>query len=415
MSVNNLSKIIINNEVYYLLDEIRNNLLINIKPCITTRKLINELKLNNTDYIYAYNKSNTWIISSNSYSRSKILIKENSLNNIEMGNKESNKIENNNNIENTITEKNTEIECILLNAPKLIIDDKEINIEVRYLGYISQDTVLFRVKDVAEEFNVPKLKDIIIQKNSSFTIDEDYKYVKVSGCRGKPYIYLTFLGLLRFSFVNRSSITSKKITKWANDILFIHQYGSHIKVNELSAKVTANYHTIVCNIFSKFDFPCIYLLGIGTYQNYSNVYKFGRTDNFNRRYKEHGKTYNVVPTICILQHIDPDYLAKAENDIKTYMISINSLITVDNHDELVTLTDKQMKMVTNVYKDMSHKYSTKTDILQEQIKLLTHQNDIIIRDTELKIVKEQHINELLKKDIQLLTLENEYLKKIINK
>lgn len=402
--MNLLTKIVINNTVYYLLDEFKNMpLQIKIKQKSSARKLINDLQLNTNNYIFAYNKGDEWIESKSTYSRAKILIKKDYADNILFDTSNDSNVNANANANN---DSNEAIE--LLTAPKLVIDEKEINIEVRYIGTISQDTLLFRVKDVAQEFNSPKLRDSITQKNSSYVVNEDYKYIKIYGSKGRPYLYLTFLGLLRFAFVSRSSNTSKKITKWANDILFTHQYGSNKQRNELATTLTSSYQSIVSDIFSKFEFPCIYLLGIGNYREFTNVYKFGRTDNFNRRYKEHSKMYNVVPTVCILQYIDTDYLSKAEVDIKNYMSSINALIQTENHDELVSLSDKQLKMVISVYKDMSHKYSSKIDVLQDRINELNHQIELLVRDNEIKILKEQQ--KLLEKDNRILQLENELLK-----
>jgi hypothetical protein len=396
--MNNLTKIIINSNIYYLLDELKSFLIStnNIKKNITTRKLLSELLIPEDDYIFAYYKNNEWILSNGSYSKSKILISEKYYNSLII-------------INNDIHDNNTN--CILLNAaPKLVIDNKELNIEVRYYEKISQDTLLFRVKDIANEFNVTNLKDIISRSNSSFVENEDYKYIKVDGKKGKPFLYFTFLGLIRYAYVSKtSSLISRSIIKWATNILYIHQYGSDKQKSNL-ASTLINYQSIVSDIFSKFEFPCIYLLNIGHYKEYNNVYKFGRTDNFYRRYKEHNKTYNTICSVCIIQYIDVDYLSKAEVEVKNYMISINALIQVENHDELVVLEDKQIKTVINIYKYISNTYSTKINNLQDNINTLQHEKELLIRDTEIKLLKEQHINEILKKDIQLLTMEIALLK-----
>jgi hypothetical protein len=170
------------------------------------------------------------------------------------------------------------------------------------------------------------------------------------------------------------------------------------------------YSTIIIDIFSKFEFPCIYLLNIGKYKEFDNIYKFGRTDNFIRRYKEHSKNYNIIPIISTLQYIDVDYLSKAELDIKNYMVAINSIIDIEGHEEFVKLTDKQVKSLISIYKDISKKYTTKTDYLQDKINNLNHQIELLNRDNEIKLIKEQHAHEILKKDYEILKKDYELLK-----
>lgn len=384
-------EIIIDDEIYYNIDEIKEkypNIFSNDK--LSARKLIQTLKIPVNNYIYAYIKKNTWIKSSESYCKAKVLIKKEWL-----GDKS-------NFTDNTTTMNVVEI----ANIPKMIINDKELNIEIRTLGVISIDNILFRVKDVATEFNVPKLRDTIIDKRSSYEENIDYKKIQITN--GNPYLYLTYIGFLRFIFISRGSKVASDFQKWIMDIIYKCQFGNYEERRSLIKSISPDYSNIVCDIFSKFEFPCIYLLGIGNYKEFSNVYKFGRTNDFNRRYREHSKTYNVTPTVCILQYIDLDYLSKAETEIKNYMNDINALIQTDNHDELVILNDKQIKSVMNIYKHVSHTYSAKTDILQEQINSLKHQLELLEKDNKIMLLEKE--KELLSKNVTILSLENELLK-----
>jgi hypothetical protein len=72
-----MNSIIIDNNNYYLFDEIRkNNYFEKFKG--TSRKIVKDLQLDNSNYIYAYNNKNgEWIKSCETYSRSKILINKN--------------------------------------------------------------------------------------------------------------------------------------------------------------------------------------------------------------------------------------------------------------------------------------------------------------------------------------------------
>lgn len=211
---------------------------------------------------------------------------------------------------------------------------------------------------------------------------------------------------------------SKKVRKNIDDNKIIIEKNKPIyrkRKMEITEENIALYENIVLTLFSKFDFPCIYLLEIGKYKEFDNVYKFGRTDNFIRRYKEHSKTYNVIPIVHILQYIDPDYLSKAEVDIKNYMNSINSLITTEHHDELVSLNDKQLKSLITIYKDINHKYSVKTDVLQNKIDELNNKMELMSRDYELKLEKLLHKCDILEKEKIILEKENIILENNLDK
>lgn len=387
-------EITINDIIYYNVDDIRGKY-----PTIFTNNKISSRKLMTTlnnditanDYIYAYPKKDTWTVSNESYCKAKVLVKKEWLDTKVC----------------IIQEPSAEI----ANVPKMVINGKELNIEIRTIGPVSMDTILFRVKDVATEFDTPKLRDSITDKRSTYEENVDYKKLNTGG--NSPYLYLTYIGLLRFIFVSRGSKVVSEVQRWIMDIIYKCQFGNREERTSLVKTIVPNYSDIVCDIFSKFEFSCIYLIGIGNYKEHTNVYKFGRTNDFNRRYKEHTKTYNTIPTVCILQHVDTDYLPKAEVDVKQYMTDINVLIQTENHDELVTLTDKQVKSVMNIYKHIGHTYSAKTDVLQEQITTLKHQLELLERDTELKLLKERHEKELLSKDIKILAMENELLKRNI--
>lgn len=382
-------EIIIDNISYYNLDDVRNmfpNVFVNNK--LSSRKLILSLDITTDDYMYAYLKKNVWVPSNELYCKAKILIKKRWIDS--KCNKDI-------------------INAEIADIPKMVINGKELNIEIRTEGIISIDTILFRVKDIAVEFNVPKLRDNITDKRSSYEENIDYKKINTGG--NGPYLYLTYSGFLRFIFVSRGSKVVLEIQKWMMDIIYNCQFGNKEEKINLMKTILPDYQNIVYDIFSKFTFSCVYLLGIGNYKEYLNVYKFGRTNDFCRRYREHSKMYNCTPTVCILQYIDEDYLSKAEVEIKNYMNDINTLIQTENHDELVSLTEKQVKSVMTIYKNIGHTYSAKTDILQEQINKLTHQIELLEKDNRIRMLEKE--KELLSKDNKILTLENELLK--INK
>lgn len=202
---------------------------------------------------------------------------------------------------------------------------------------------------------------------------------------------------------NKSTKTTKqdKLNKVDNRERQLNCIAGNNMRNNISGDI---YKSIIYDIF-RFKFPCIYLLKIGGYREYTNVYKFGRTDNFIRRYKEHNKSYNLVLSIIILQYIDNEYLSKAENDIRKYMRDISALIQDEQHNELVSLSDNQIKTLVDIYSEISQKYSVKNNSLQENINELNHQIEILNKNNEIEDLKYNKI--ILEKDNKILQLEHE--------
>jgi hypothetical protein len=380
-----MNKITFGNCVYYLLDDVLSKYPTIFPQNIPNRKLVEKFNISTNDYTYAYIKKDEWILSNNKYSKAKILITESWFNdnyNIKINNMGENK---------------------LIEVPNMIINDKLFDIEIKAENIISIDTLLFRVRDIANVFDVPRIKDIIINKNTLYEENTDYKKIAIS--TDKSLLYLTYHGFLRFLFVTRGSKIAIDVQKWVIDIIYKVQFGNQQEKLSLMKHITSDYSSIVSDIFSNFDFSCVYLLGIGDFKQHTNVYKFGRTNNFNRRYKEHNKTYNTICKVCILQYIDEDYLPKVELEIKKYMDDLNVIISLDDHNELVSLSDKQVKSVINMYKQLSRTFSVDTDKLQKEVNDLKHQIEILSRDNIISL--KNHEIEILKKSNQILELKNE--------
>lgn len=403
-----IMEVIVNNTSYYslasLIEDVKYSSIFNSNNNMPERKLLQKYNVPYTEVIYAYHHNNEWKLSTSSYCRAKVLITKKWI---------INKLPVDGELVN-----NTHIASLLeLNQlPKLTIEGKEVNIEVRSLGPLSLDNILFRCRDVKNIFNMNNLINNILNDSSSYTRDIDYKTITVDGGR-QPYVYLTFQGLLRVIFVSRGSKVSEEIQRWIANVIYTCQYGTRQERMGLVKSILPDYAEIINDIFGKFEFTCIYLLKIGTYDKYTDVYKFGRTNNFNRRYKEHNKTYNTVCSVCLLQYVDEDYLPKAETEIHNYMSDINALIDVEGHDELVTLTDKQVKSVSNIYKHVGHAYAVGNVKLQDTIEAMRHEIELLNKDKDIQLMKKDmqlmekdKDMQLLEKDLQLIKMENELLK-----
>jgi hypothetical protein len=108
---------------------------------------------------------------------------------------------------------------------------------------------------------------------------------------------------------------------------------------------------------SSSNFPCIYLLSLGKVKelrntfnipndvnNSSTVYKYGFTDDLERRLREHtsdyGKMKNVDISLSLFHMVDNKYISKAETDVKHLFNVFDKSLNVDSSDE--TLNKKRI-------------------------------------------------------------------------
>jgi hypothetical protein len=234
------------------------------------------------------------------------------------------------------------------------LSDKELFLSV----YGTYEEPLFIARNVGIFLDILNLDKKIVK---TYKESIDYK-------RDNKFIYLTYKGMLKTLFIYSTTLIALE---------FMHWY-------EINFTEVLPYIEHVHEIFSKFEFPCIYLLYIGNYKEYQNVYKFGRTENFNRRYRELNKTYNCVFKICTLQFIDPEYLSSAEVDVHRLVTPYS--IVIENHVELIALLNPNL--LIEQYKAIGKKYSVHNKILREQIIDLQYRNKILA--LELQVLKNKN-------------------------
>lgn len=132
---------------------------------------------------------------------------------------------------------------------------------------------------------------------------------------------------------------------------------------------------------------CVYLLKLS---KLPNVYKYGFTKDFKRRYKEHTVTfnkYNINIESYKYVNIDKEFMSKAEKDISDYISQLNLNYDFHNFKELFQYHGN-IKLIEKVYIDTEYKYNFKK------------------MDTDRKILELSYQNELLKKDLIIEQLKN---------
>ena len=324
-----------------------------------------------------------------------------------------------------VSEQNEIDEEIIEEAPNIIDLDNEEKfkdsngniIEIETRGERDRKNIFFKVKDISIGFEMPSLAKNLTDKNTSFENNLHYKFFSIrkkSHTMGvytiKKAIYLTYKGLIRVLFVSRNK-NAESFQDWAEDKLFTIQMGSDDKKEELGCEIMSldvkSYRAVFKSHAT--DFPCIYLLRLGSVKDLRStfnidqsvsdnliVYKYGKSDNMERRMSEHGRDYgkmkNVRLEMTIYHVIDTKYLFDAETDLRQFFKNFRKSIEVDGRSELVALDDDGFKQTKNLYRMIGSDYAGATFGLQKKITRL---------EMEIKEIQHGHEIELMKKDMEI--------------
>jgi hypothetical protein len=249
-----------------------------------------------------------------------------------------------------------------IDSKKVKIYSIELNLDI----YGSMNNPLFDHSAFSTSLKIPRLDNIITSK---FDNNVDYKM-------NNDIIYLTYAGVLRILFTFSKSNIAMGFKKWYDSVFM----------------ESINYTNVVSEVFSKFELSCIYLLYIGDYKGHKNVYKFGRTDNFIRRYKELNKAYNCIFKIYTLQYIDPEYLSRAETEVCKFLSEY--IVKIDNHTELFSITDPTSFI--QKYKEIGSKYSMTNKEMKEHFNEMLHKNKLLEMELSLANSLKDLANEKLR-------------------
>ena len=201
---------------------------------------------------------------------------------------------------------------------------------------------------------------------------------------------------IKVLFTTRTG-NAEKFQDCAEEKLFTCQMGSteekEVLVSEVMNMDVAN----VRAMFNKYasTFPCIYLLSLGLVKdlkqtfNIGNdvdeslmVYKFGRTEDFERRLfelqKQYGKMINVCINVVFFHTIDIKYLSQAETSVNQFCTNFSKRLLVENYKELVIFNSTELREVKNQYKMLGDLYMGATAGLQKQIGDLKHENEVLV-------------------------------------
>jgi len=312
-------------------------------------------------------------------------------------------------------------------APKIVyLDDHEkfrdtngniVEIETR--GTKNRKNIYFKVSDVSIGFDMKSLNEVLCHKEKGYEKNTDYKifFIRDRLTNGQSHtikkcLYLTYRGLLRVLFVSRNT-NVERFQDWAEESLFTIQMGTKedkVKLGTSILNISPKTYKAVFSTYAN-KFPCIYLLSLGTVKDLRNtfgidastpddyiVYKYGFTDDLQRRIGENETKYNKLENVNVklatFNIIDPIYMKEAERDIReecnAYEVSLKS----DGYNELIVLNEKQLKHTKQHYSRIGREYAGHTAELQDQLVKL--KDDIKTYEFRLELNTIKYENEIQK-------------------
>jgi hypothetical protein len=462
MSSQKISKIILNNNSYYFVEEVKQACPVFFYGCAkTSRMIIDKKKINNSDYLYAtYSpKSLKWKQSDEKIKSAKLLL---------MCNWVEQNVPNWKTEDGIVNEQKLDIESVPplleLKDEEKFKDDKGNIIEIETRGSKTLDGIYFYGKDVEKMLELECITDIL--NNPTTKYDETIHYKNfIRSCQESQPVsdktfnrnttYLTYKGLVRMLITRRHPIADK-FQDWCFKTLFTIQMGNESQKEKLGTKILNMNIETYRNVFKTHStsLPCIYLTELGKIKDLkdtfdindtiykeninNNIYKFGFTDDIDRRLSEHqndyGKLKNVNLQLTKFTMVEPKYIIEAEKDLRQFFENFNKrlIVKIDKNEktknneklsydshlndknryELIILNRDELETVFKYYKFLGNEYAGSTTELQNKIEKMKHEidkmkNEIELNKLEKENQKDKYENELLKKEMEILKLQYE--------
>ena len=445
-----MSKIVLNNNSYYFVDDVKQICPVFFYGCAkTSRMIIDKRNIDVNNYIYATfaPKTNKWSVSDKSIKSAKLLLT------CDWVEKNVPKWKNENG-----TNTNTEKFKVELAPPLLELKDEEklkdengnvVEIETR--GVKTFDGIYFYGKDVERMLELNDISSLLNHETSSYEPETHYKKFY----RSKPVthesnaiefrIYLTYFGLVKILITTKNKI-AENFQIWAIKTLFTVQMGNEETKEELGISLLNINTETYRNVFKTHThaFPCVYLEKIGnvkdlkdtfdidekTYNDNMNsiICKFGFTDDIERRLSEHqrdyGKLKNVNLELLKFTIVETKYKVEAEQELrklfqnfnKRLIIKIDTPLSTDlvnvqdginnkNRYELVILTNSELETVFKYYSFIGNEYAGSTAQLQNKLEKMKHEIELKTNEIELIKLENKRSLEMAEKDKEMLKKE----------
>jgi hypothetical protein len=234
-----MKKFIYESTTYILSDYILQNAPVFCKGCRSSRDLLRRKNMTQDKYIFVRKnkKTNEMSISDGSSPKvDRVFIVESYL-------QEIHELNNTNTEQKIVDEKGIEKapEIIYLKESEKFKDENGNSLDIETIGVRECNGIYFRVKDVERCFDMKNLQRRIIDTDSSYIENVDYKYFICekgtnSSFSTRKELFLTYQGILRCLMVSQNNKTSHFIS-WATNSLFTIQIGTEEQKNQLVANI----------------------------------------------------------------------------------------------------------------------------------------------------------------------------------
>jgi hypothetical protein len=401
--------ITINDKQYIMGDYLYNNAPIYSKGCRSSRDIISKKQIEAKNYIYARNKDNKWTVSDGkSFKFDKIFFIKSFVDKIpEL---KTDDIADDNGISKAPS-------IIDLKKDEKFTDNDGNIIEIETRGERVVDKIYFKVKDVADGFEMSHLQNDLIKTHTVYENEKDYKYficekkdavLKKTSKQNttKKELFLTYAGILRVLFVSKCGRANTFI-KWATEKLFIIQMGT----NEQKLKLRDSLGVLpeaVKEVCKKSTSPisCIYLFSLGTVASLRNTFniktegcdndivvKYGRTEDLDRRTNEHnndyGKLEHVELRLMMYSFVDSSYASDAENDIANFYTYSKYKYEIEGRNEIAIIPKDKIDIVKKEYEKIRKIYAGSLKELLNEIERLKQENELIKLQHQIELNKQQ--------------------------
>lgn len=436
-----------NNNSYYFVEDVKQFNPAYFYGCAkSSRMIIDKKKINSTEYIYATYAPKTlkWSISNETVKSAKLLLKcEWVEKNVPNWKKEDGTLTNENKL-------NLEIVPPLLELKdeEKFKDENGNIIEIETRGTKRLDGIFFYGKDIERMLDLECITDILNQPTTKYDENIHYKNF-IRSCQesqpvsdkklNKETTYLTYKGLVRMLITRRHPIADK-FQDWCFKTLFTIQIGNEIEKEKLGTKILNMNIETYRSVFKKHSttLPSVYLIELGSVKDLketfnindeiynqninSNIYKFGCTEDLDRRLAEHNNEYSKLKNVNLqlvkFTMIEQKYKIEAEQDLRQFFKNFNKRLIIKtdknekkdegvndkNRYELVILNKEELETIYKYYKLMKNEYAGSTTELQNKIEKMKH-------EIELKTEINKNEIELMKRNIEFIKLEKEKEKK----
>lgn len=402
-----------NDRLYYIESDLKELDKAYFYGCSKSRSMIAKKNIPETEYVFAVQikKTGLWSIKNREYKPAKLLISKTWADyNVPMLRPP---------LPTEQKDEEIDIKDIKMAPPILKLEPHEkfrdatrkvLEIEVR--GERNYKKCYFLVQDVSKVFELPNLRIVISNENTSYIEGVDFKnFIRPDvknndNTINRKMLYLTYEGLIKTLYVSRSPL-ARHFREWATEKLFTIQMGTADDKEFLASNLLGVPVETVWKFLSACvrDIPMVYMLHLGTVPDSIEVVgdrkdyvlfkvgQHGKEDTkcgFKGRSKGHLQEFKEFREELSYLHfvfIDPMYVSDAEKSIKDFFKDFK--IDYNDKREVYLIPKTKMEEVKKFFEHLSVLYSGNHADIQREFDNFRH---------GIKIVEfeNQHLKDMIK-------------------